>query len=190
MFSAGSMIFVFANGNSLKSRSGIFENLTILISSLLLLLTVKTTLSFFYAWELMTISSFLLLLKGNKSARSALTFLLFSIASAYLLLSAFGLAYAETNSILWESLAMLETFKIPVFILLAAGFLIKSGVAGFHIWMPGAYAEADDETTPLFSAILSKSGIFGLWITLGIIGEVAFKGLSFSMIIGLSLIHI
>ena len=48
------------------------------------------------------------------------------------------------------------------FAMLALGFLVKTGAAGLHIWLPDAYAEAGDDVTPLLSAVLSKAGIFGL----------------------------
>jgi formate hydrogenlyase subunit 3/multisubunit Na+/H+ antiporter MnhD subunit len=52
----------------------------------------------------------------------------------------------------------------PVFVLLAIGLLIKAGAIGVHVWLPGAYAEADDEVSALLSAVISKVSIFGLLI--------------------------
>jgi len=49
------------------------------------------------------------------------------------------------------------------FALLALGFLIKTGAIGFHVWMPGAYAEADDDLSAMLSAVISKVAIFGLF---------------------------
>ena len=46
--------------------------------------------------------------------------------------------------------------------LLAVGFLIKAGTVGAHIWMPGAYAEADDDFSAMLSGVVSKVAIFGL----------------------------
>ena len=50
------------------------------------------------------------------------------------------------------------------FALLALGFLIKAGAIGFHVWMPGAYAEADDDLSAMLSSVISKVAIFGLFV--------------------------
>ena len=38
--------------------------------------------------------------------------------------------------------------------LLAAGFIIKAGALGVHIWLPGAYMEADDDFSAILSAVI------------------------------------
>ena len=48
--------------------------------------------------------------------------------------------------------------------LLAIGLLIKAGAIGVHVWLPGAYAEADDDVSALLSAVISKVSIFGLLV--------------------------
>jgi formate hydrogenlyase subunit 3/multisubunit Na+/H+ antiporter MnhD subunit len=48
--------------------------------------------------------------------------------------------------------------------LFAIGFLIKAGAIGVHVWLPGAYAEADDDFSTMLSAVLSKVAIFGLLV--------------------------
>ena len=52
-----------------------------------------------------------------------------------------------------------------VFVLLTVGLLIKAGTAGVHVWLPGAYARADDDVSALLSAVISKVAIFGLLVT-------------------------
>jgi formate hydrogenlyase subunit 3/multisubunit Na+/H+ antiporter MnhD subunit len=49
-------------------------------------------------------------------------------------------------------------------VLLAIGLLIKAGAIGVHVWLPGAYAEADDDVSALLSAVISKVSIFGLLV--------------------------
>ena len=50
------------------------------------------------------------------------------------------------------------------FVLLATGFLIKAGAIGVHVWLPGAYTEAEDDVTAMLSAVVSKVAMFGLLI--------------------------
>jgi formate hydrogenlyase subunit 3/multisubunit Na+/H+ antiporter MnhD subunit len=41
---------------------------------------------------------------------------------------------------------------------------IKAGTIGLHVWLPGAYAEADDDVSALLSAVVSKASMFGLLV--------------------------
>ena len=49
-------------------------------------------------------------------------------------------------------------------LLLATGFLIKTAAVGVHVWLAGAYTEADDDFTAMLSAVVSKVAIVGLFI--------------------------
>ena len=52
--------------------------------------------------------------------------------------------------------------QVWLFVLLVAGFAVKTPIVPFHSWLPAAYAEAPLGATLLFSAILAKLGTFGL----------------------------
>lgn len=126
---------------------------------------------FTLAWQLMVISSYLLVRWGRPvkiSARPALVYLLF-MEAAWLLItgSAFlakgyvfgdslgtiGLKLAETGS--WQA--------ILFFSLLFLGFGIKTGVFPFgQWWIPEAYSTAWPQVSSLLAGILEKTGVFGL----------------------------
>jgi formate hydrogenlyase subunit 3/multisubunit Na+/H+ antiporter MnhD subunit len=50
------------------------------------------------------------------------------------------------------------------FVLIAIGLLIKAGAIGVHVWLPGAYAEADNDFSAMLSAVVSKVAMFGLLV--------------------------
>jgi formate hydrogenlyase subunit 3/multisubunit Na+/H+ antiporter MnhD subunit len=143
-------------------RRGFYPLLTMLLFSLATLLEAQTSLAFFIAWELLTLSSYLLLSQGRGAQPHLLTYLLFSLGSAFLILAGFGVAYAQTGSIGLSALSQVGEASAAAFSLLALGFLIKTGAAGLHIWLPGAYSEAEDDFTALLSAVVGKAAIFGL----------------------------
>jgi formate hydrogenlyase subunit 3/multisubunit Na+/H+ antiporter MnhD subunit len=93
-----------------------------------------------------------------------LPFLLFSLVSAYCLLAGFALADAVTGSELLAAFRAGGPDAASAFALLALGFLIKAGAIGAHVWMPGAYAEADDDLSAMLSSVVSKVAIFGLFM--------------------------
>ena len=40
----------------------------------------------------------------------------------------------------------------------------SAGTIGVHVWLPGAYAEAEDDVSAMLSAVVSKVPIFGLMV--------------------------
>jgi formate hydrogenlyase subunit 3/multisubunit Na+/H+ antiporter MnhD subunit len=170
MFLAGSFILLVATfprqkeARALPFRTGFYPLLLLLILSLGNLLRAENALQFFFSWELMTISSYLLILRGKKAIQTALNYILFSTAGAFFLLAGFAVAAKGSGSLLLSSFTSMGAVSSTAYILLAIGFLIKLGALGVHIWLPGAYSEAEDDFSALLSSVLSKVGIFGLFL--------------------------
>jgi len=165
-------------------RKGFYPLLAVLLLSLASLLSAQTSLEFFFSWELMTLSSYLLVTLGRDAAKFALTYLLFSLASAYCILAGFAVAYGATASLLLADLGNSGASIALIFSLLGVGFLIKMGGFGAHIWLPGAYAEADDDFSAILSAVVSKAGIFGLIIIAAHLGVRSDIGLNPAYVLG------
>ena len=145
-------------------RPSFYPLLTIMLLSLSALPCATTSLEFFFVWELITLSAYFLILRRAEAAPHALQYLLFSLAAAFFLLCAFAMLRAQSGSVSLSALRMAGPESAPVFVLLAIGLLIKAGAVGVHVWLPGAYAEADDDVSALLSAVLSKVAIFGLLV--------------------------
>jgi formate hydrogenlyase subunit 3/multisubunit Na+/H+ antiporter MnhD subunit len=165
-------------------RRGFYPLLGVLLLSLATLLRAQTTLEFFFSWELMTLSSYLLVTLGRSGVMPGLKYLLFSLGSAYFVLAGFAVAWAATGSLLLADLGGSGDAMGIVFSLLAAGFVIKMGGFGVHVWLPGAYAEADDDFTAILSAVVSKAGIFGLVIVAAQLGVRSDIGLDPAYVLG------
>jgi len=166
------------------ARKGFYPLLTVLLLSLATLLRAQTSLEFFFSWELMTLSSYLLVTLGRDAIKPALTYLLFSLASAYCILAGFAVAYGATSSLMLADLGNSGDSIGIVFSLLAAGFIIKMGGFGVHTWLPGAYAEAEDDFTAILSSVVSKAGIFGLIIIAAHLGVSSDIGLNPAYVLG------
>lgn len=94
----------------------------------------------------------------------ALSYILFSVGGAYLILAGFALAHIDQNTFSLDILANVQYYGPVIFTLLAVGFMTKTASIGLHIWLPGAHAEAESDVSPMVSAILLKAGVFGLII--------------------------
>jgi formate hydrogenlyase subunit 3/multisubunit Na+/H+ antiporter MnhD subunit len=171
-------------GYRADARPGFYPLLSVLLLSLAGLTRASTSLEFFFSWEVMTLSSYLLVSLGRDAGRHILGYLLFSLGSAFFILSGFALAYAASGSIELAALGQAGSSADTVFALLAFGFLIKAGGLGFHIWLPGTYAESDDDFSAVLSAVVSKASLFGLLLVAGLLGVRSEIGINPTYVLG------
>ncbi len=156
-------ILTFVAGYAQKGkRPGFYPTALLMYLGLAGIITAQGMFDFFYNWELMTVGSYFLIIRGKRSMPHAYSYMLFSIGGAYLLLAGFALAAASGAG---EGLQALQSISILpewVYGLLAVGFMSKTASLGLHIWLPGAHGEAESDVSPMVSAILLKAGVFGL----------------------------
>jgi len=159
---AGGLVIAAASLYRADARPGFYPLMTVLLLAIMTLLRARDSLSFFFSWELVTLASYFLIARSPRASRYLLSFLLFSLAAAYFLMAGFAAVAANAGS------AELAALRLPgdgmevAFILLVAGFLIKAGVLGAHVWLPGSYAEAEDDASAMLSGVVSKVAIYGL----------------------------
>jgi len=183
LFLPGGFLLIFATLYRADVRRGFYPLLTAMVLSLGVLLQAETTLGFFFAWEMMTLTSYLLIAQGKRAEKPALTYAIFSLASAYLILAGFALGYAGSGSARLAGLKDAGELGPAVLALLALGFVVKTGGLGFHVWLPGAYTESDDDFTAIVSSIVSKAGIFGFLVAAIYLGDRSVGGLDIAYVV-------
>ncbi len=161
---SGSLVIAFGSLYRGDPRPGYYPLLAIMLLSILALLRSSTSLEFFFSWEIITLPSCFLIAMGKRAGAHVLTYLLFSLFSAYFLLAGFATIASISGSIELSAFSVAGPDANLAFVLLAIGFLVKAGAVGVHIWLPGAYTESDDDFTAMLSAVVSKVAIFGLLI--------------------------
>lgn len=160
----GALVVAAASLYRRDARPGFHPLIAMMLISIPALLRARTSLEFFYSWEIITLSSYFLIAQGRRSAPQIQSFLLFSLASAFLLLAGFAIVAADTGSIDLVAFRGAGPGAAAGVLLIGAGCLIKAGAVGVHVWLPGAYAEADDDVSALLSSVISKVAIFGLLV--------------------------
>jgi formate hydrogenlyase subunit 3/multisubunit Na+/H+ antiporter MnhD subunit len=146
-------------------RTGFYPLLAVMVLALPALTRSTTSLEFFFAWELITLSAYFLIVRRREAGPHALRYLLFSLVSAFFLLAGFAVSYAMNGDTSLAALRASGPDGSIAFVLFAIGLLIKCGAIGVHVWLPDAYAEADDDVSALLSAVISKVPIYGLVVT-------------------------
>jgi len=145
--------------------------------------TLATNLvEFFIAWELMLVPSYFLILfwgLPETRKRTAMKFWLYTQSGAVCILVGFGILYSLTGSFdlallqtglngldlssIWPGLGIsVGTLLKIVFILLAAGFLVKMAVFPIHWWLPPVHAEAPTPISVLLSGAMIETGAYAL----------------------------
>ena len=162
MLLGGGALFSLAALRKGGARKGLHPLLSGATLALGAILVAKSPLEFFFAWETMTLASWLLVLRGRGGEKPALSYIVFGLGGAFLLMT--GLVSGG-----WEGGAVALAWPGA---LVLAGILVKAGVLGLHVWLPGAYAEADDESSGFLSSSLSKAPVFALFVLALSLGSV------------------
>jgi len=173
LISLGSVIYAYGYLKSYfnsKSALGISMHLFsffLLYISLVLLTMLRDGFMFLFAWELMSLSSFVLIaFNGEKPEvmKIAINYLIQMHIGFFFLLAAFLIANKETG--IWGFDALPYYFKthnnVPLFLLFFVGFGVKAGLIPFHSWAPKADPVAPPHISSLMSGVLVKMGIFGI----------------------------
>ncbi len=144
-----------------------YLSLLLLYASMLLVCTQRSAFSFLLSWELMTLSSFLLVIFDNTSRanlKTGINYLVQMHLSMFLLLMAFLVAGGQGSYGFASLPAFFGTHReLPLFLLFFAGFGIKAGFIPFHTWLPDAHPSAPSHVSALMSGVMIKMGIYGIF---------------------------
>ncbi len=138
------------------------------IASMILVALAGDVILFLVAWEIMTVTSFFLILtdfEDYRVRRAALTYLVYAVLSAVCLLAAFALGYAVTGSLVfreWRSSTIPPAIAYVIFLLALVGFSAKGGVVPLHSWLPEAHPAAPSHVSALLSGVMVKLAMYGI----------------------------
>jgi hydrogenase-4 component B len=147
---------------------GFFYNCLLL--GLALVFTAANAYFFLFAWEVMAVSGYCLIVfehEKEETRNAATVYLIMSHAGTVMILAAFLLLGAFAGSMEFAAFH-LQASNLPaaelgaVFLLFFAGFGVKAGIVPLHIWLPDAHPVAPSNVSALMSGIVIKCGIYGM----------------------------
>lgn len=151
--------------NPLK-RNFLSSMMALFILSMILVTASKNLFAFIFFWELMSLSSFLLVMfeyKKEEIKKAGIFYFVMTQLSTVFLLFAFILIYNQTGSLEIASLKALPPLIIfAAYGALFIGFSIKAGVIPFHKWLPYAHPASPSLISAIMSAVMIKIAIYGL----------------------------
>lgn len=144
-----------------------YINYILLHLSMLLVLVFRNGISFLIAWELMAVSSFILILfEGEKivTLKTAVNYLIQMHVGFILLLVGILIINSMTGTFSFDGLSkyFADYQNIGLFILFFIGFAIKAGFIPFHTWLPEAHPAAPSHVSGTMSGVMIKMGIYGI----------------------------
>ncbi len=159
--------FHYLENEKKKVRAGAnYFFFSILVASMALVVSSANMITFLLTWELMSLSSFFLVMYDyeNKINRKAgYLYFIFAQGGAMFLFAAFALVYKQTGSFDFVNFAsMAAQTKLWVFILAFVGFGSKAGIFPLHIWLPRAHPAAPSHVSAIMSGVMIKMGIYGI----------------------------
>ena len=142
-------------------------SLVTLVISMMLVVISSGGFSFLFAWELMTIASFLLILfeaDRQETRRAALNYLVMMHIGFMFLVAGFVMLANVTGS---ANFAAVEYYfkwaqPLPLFVVLFIGFGMKAGLFPMHIWLPEAHPAAPSHVSAIMSGVMIKTGVYGI----------------------------
>ena len=142
----------------------------LLLISLTAVFAAGNAILFLIAWELMALAAYFLVTfdhEQEETRRAGTLFFIMSHAGTGALLVGFLLMGNWTGSFDFAAFHQAGQMLTPVrqgvlFLLFFLGFGVKAGMVPVHIWLPAAHPAAPSNVSALMSAILIKTGIYGI----------------------------
>ncbi len=145
---------------------GFFNNL--FIGAMLLVVSAANGFWFLIFWEMMTLTSYFLVIFEQEKKESVqagyLYFLIAHIGTALIML-AFLVLYRITGSFdfsAFHDATVPQATKDLVFLLAFFGFGAKAGIVPLHVWLPRAHPAAPSHASALLSGVMIKTAVYGI----------------------------
>lgn len=123
----------------------------------------------FVGFEVLLVASYVLLTIGSTEARirAGSIYVVVSLLSSLIFLSAVGLTYAATSTVNLAHLAfrlpdLSDELRLLLHLMLLVAFGIKAAVFPLSAWLPDSYPTAPAPVTAIFAGLLTKVGVYAI----------------------------
>jgi hydrogenase-4 component B len=144
---------------------GFFMNLFVV--SMNFVVTVDNAFWFLVFFELMSLSSYFLVIieQDEKSTKGGFLYLIMAHVGFLMIMVAYFIMAGVTGSFefaVFRATEFAPTIASVVFLLTFLGFGCKAGMVPFHSWLPQAHPAAPSHVSALMSGGMIKIGVFGI----------------------------
>ena len=143
--------------------------IAIFFSALVMLPIIRNAFFFLVVWEIMSLSSFFLILferKKKEVLSAAINYLITMHISVILLIIGFSILTTLSGSFDFSSFRSIlggnRYFSDTIFAIFFIAFGIKAGFVPLHFWLPKAHPAAPSHISGIMSGLMIKIGIYGI----------------------------
>ena len=158
-----------------KNRNRYYLFFMLTLASTIGIFISENFLNLFTFFEIMSFTSYALVIndEDDYSHGAGNTYIIMAVTGGLILLMGLFLLYNYTQTLDISNLRVLVgdlgDIKYLIVTLIIIGFGVKAGMVPLHIWLPKAYPSAPTPATVVLSAILAKTGIFGIILTIEVV---------------------
>jgi hydrogenase-4 component B len=165
--SAGASLYALGYGRHEHEPQRVLPFYPAFLAGLNLVVMADDAFSFLFAWELMSLASWALVMAHDResdNARAGYVYIIMASFSGLALLLCFGLLAGPTGS--YDFAAMRAAHPAPGIVALALilaliGAGSKAGVVPLHAWLPLAHPAAPSHVSALMSGVMTKVAVYG-----------------------------
>ena len=175
--SAGASLYALGYGRHEPEPQRVLPFYAAFLAGLNLVVMADDAFSFLFAWELMSLSSWALVMSHHResgNAQAGYVYIIMASFSGLALLLCFGLLAGPTGSYAFDAMRVVHpTPGIAALALVLAliGAGSKAGVVPLHAWLPLAHPAAPSHVSALMSGVMTKVAVYGfVRITFDLLG--------------------
>ncbi|WP_340690946.1 proton-conducting transporter membrane subunit [Hydrogenobacter thermophilus] len=156
-------LYTLSYGKAFQDKPHFFLFLSVFMLSMFFTIFSNDVISFLFFWELMSLSSFLLVISEEKEEvlKTGFLYLFMTHLGTAFIILAFFLLYAKTASFSFDSFKGMAD-ALTLFLALT-GFFVKAGIVPFHVWLPHAHPIAPSNVSALMSGVMLNVAIYGMF---------------------------
>ena len=164
----------------LKGQAALLSSLPffpLLVAAMAAVVIARDGFFFLICWEIMSLTSFFLVTSEHeiREVRHAgWIYLIATHLATALLMAFFVLLFKQVGSFSFYDFANFGALSPRLagilFVLAVVGFGTKAGIFPFHVWLPHAHPAAPSYISALMSAVMIKTGIYGILRALTFLG--------------------
>lgn len=141
----------------------------VFVISMLGVVIAGNSICFIVFWEIMSASSFLLVIydyKDKGNLKSGIMYFIMTHISGLFIMIMFAFLFKFTGSMNFETIvkhsSMLKDYQKSIIIIFAIlGFGAKAGLVPLHAWLPKAHPSAPSNISALMSGVMLKVALYG-----------------------------
>lgn len=165
--SAGASLFAIGYTEHDEEPQRVLPFYPLFLAGMHLVLIADDAFVFLFAWEVMSLSSWALVMATHKeqaTAQAAFVYLVMAVFSGLAMLLAFGVLAGPTGGYGFDAMRAAHPtagLAALIFLLVLIGAGSKAGLVPLHVWLPLAHPAAPSHVSALMSGVMTKIALYG-----------------------------